>query len=240
MAPENRAPLLDVVHATKIYSTEKVLTYAVNDVSTTVARGELIAITGPSGSGKSTLLSLLGLLDRPTGGDVLVGGVSTAGLSGAARARLRNQTFAYVFQNFSLIPQLDATENVELPLLYRDVSAAERRERAIETLRRVGLEHRLDRLPSQLSGGEQQRVAIARALVARPLAVLADEPTGNLDSENARAIVDLLFALHASGSAVVLVTHDAGLASLAERRIALKDGRIIANASVARAAEAIA
>ena len=239
MTAENREPLLDVVHATKVYSTEKVLTYAVRDLSTTVARGELIAITGPSGSGKSTLLSLLGLLDRSTSGDVLVGGVSTAGLNAASRARLRNQTFAYVFQNFSLIPQLDATENVELPLLYRNVSTAERRERAIETLRRVGLEHRVDHLPSQLSGGEQQRVAIARALVSRPLAVLADEPTGNLDSENANGIIDLLLELHAAGSAVVLVTHDNGLASLAERRIALRDGRVVEDARLVRAAEGV-
>lgn len=239
MAVENRVPLLDVVHATRIHSTEKVLTYAVNDVSTTVSCGELIAITGPSGSGKSTLLSLLGLLDRPTKGDVLVRGASTAALTGAARARLRNQTFAYVFQNFSLVPQLTAIENVELPLVYRDVPGSQRRQRAIETLRRVGLEHRLDHLPSQLSGGEQQRVAIARALVSRPLAVLADEPTGNLDSENARGIVDLLLELHAAGSAVILVSHDADIAAVAERRIALRDGKVVEDARVAHAMEGV-
>ena len=237
---DNRQPLLDVIHATKVYSTEKVLTSAVNDVSTTISDGELIAITGPSGSGKSTLLSLLGLLDRPTKGDVLVRGVPTAALAGTARSRLRNRTFAYVFQNFSLVPQLSAAENVELPLLYRNVAAAERRERAAETLCRVGLEHRLEHLPSQLSGGEQQRVAIARAIVSRPLAVLADEPTGNLDSDNARGIVDLLLELHASGSAVVLVSHDAGIAALAERHIALRDGRVIEDARRARAKEQVA
>jgi putative ABC transport system ATP-binding protein len=236
----DREPLLDVIHATKVYSTEKVRTSAVNDLSATVSNGELIAITGPSGSGKSTLLSLLGLLDRPTQGDVLVRGVPTAALAGAERSRLRNRTFAYVFQNFSLVPQLSAMENVELPLLYRNVAAAERRQRAAETLSRVGLGHRLEHLPSQLSGGEQQRVAIARAIVSRPLAVLADEPTGNLDSENARGIVDLLLELHASGSAVILVSHDAGIAALAERRIALRDGRVVEDARRARAKEEVA
>jgi len=219
--------LISVEHATKIHAAADVLTYAVNEVSLRIAAGESLAIVGPSGSGKSTLLSLLGLLDRPTSGEVFISGVPTSQLSAAARARLRNETFAYVFQNFSLIPQLTAIENVELPLAYRDVAAGERRARAAEALERVDLIHRAGHRPAQLSGGEQQRVAIARALVSNPRAVLADEPTGNLDSQSAANIVRLLLQLNESGSAVVLVTHDAGLAARAARRIELRDGRIV-------------
>jgi putative ABC transport system ATP-binding protein len=231
------APLIAAQNVIKDYATEEVLTHAVNDIDLSVLEGDLLTITGPSGSGKSTLLSLLGLLDRPTRGEVLVAGRPTAGLSVAERARIRNATFAFVFQNFSLIPQLTAAQNVELPLVYRGVDAAERRKASADALERVGLRHRMNHYPSQISGGEQQRVAIARAVVTRPRVVLADEPTGNLDSHNAGKIIELLQELNDDGAAIVLVTHDPHLAELASRRVELMDGRVVSIEQPRAAAE---
>jgi putative ABC transport system ATP-binding protein len=200
--------------------------HALRDVSLTIGHGDLVAIVGPSGSGKSTLLNLLGLLDRPTAGHYLLDGRDVSGIGSDERAALRNRYIGFVFQSFSLLPRTSARANVELPLLYGPTPRAQRRALAAEALDRVGLGHRLDHLPSQLSGGEQQRVAIARALVCDPLLVLADEPTGSLDSRTGLEILALLEGLRASGKTLVLVTHDPSIAARTERVIVVSDGRI--------------
>ncbi len=200
---------------------------ALREVTVTIWPGELVAVVGPSGSGKSTLLNVLGTLDRPTRGQVLVDGIDASGLPDRQLSALRARRIGFVFQQFLLLPALDAVDNVATGLTYRDVPRRERRRRATETLEHVGLGHRLTHRPSQLSGGEQQRVAIARALVGDPTVILADEPTGNLDHATGQEIVGLLRGLHDHGVTVVLVTHDHTLAAALPRRITLRDGAVV-------------
>jgi putative ABC transport system ATP-binding protein len=218
--------LARLARASKAYRRGATEVRALEAVDLSVDEGECLAIMGPSGSGKSTLLSLLGCLDRPSEGDVFLDGVPVAALQDKERSRLRNRTIGFVFQSFHLIPQLTVLENVETPLLYGAVPAAEWRSRARAALDTVGLTHRADHRPTELSGGEAQRAAIARALVGSPRLILADEPTGNLDSATGEEIAGLLFALNAQGRTVVLVTHNEALARRAERIVRLRDGRI--------------
>ena len=225
-AGEGRA-VVEAGGVTKVYRLDGVEVRALDGIDLTVAGGDSLAIMGPSGSGKSTLLGLLGGLDRPTSGTLAFGGRDVAALSDDELARLRNQVVGFVFQNFQLLPRTSALGNVGLPLVYRGVGRAERRRRATEALEAVGLGHRLQHRPSQLSGGEQQRVAIARALVTEPAMLLADEPTGNLDSASGAEVLDLLGSLHAErGVAVVAVTHDAAVAARFGRIVVVRDGRV--------------
>jgi putative ABC transport system ATP-binding protein len=217
-----------VVDATREYRLDGLTVPALRGVTLTVEAGDHLAIVGPSGSGKSTLMHLLGGLDRPTSGRLLLGGRDVADLSASELARLRNQVIGFVFQSFHLLARTSARDNVALPLIYRGVRRAERRRRAEEILARVGLGHRLEHRPNQLSGGEQQRVAIARALVTEPSVLLADEPTGNLDSGSGEAVLALLEELNAErGVAVAIVTHNASVASRARRRVEMLDGLIV-------------
>ena len=211
----------------KVFRTEEVETRALSGISLTVGRGEFLSIAGPSGCGKTTLLSILGLLDSPTEGEYLLDGASVAALSARARANIRNRSIGFIFQAFNLIGDLTVLDNVELPLTYRGVPAKERRRRALDSLDRVGMAERQSHFPSQLSGGQQQRVAVARAMVGRPLILLADEPTGNLDSGNGGAVMDLLGELNAGGATICMVTHDPRYAHLADRTVHLFDGRIV-------------
>ncbi len=220
-------PLIRLEGLTKVFYTDEVETHALAGIHLELRQGEYVAIAGPSGCGKSTLLSLLGLLDSPTEGGYWLNEKPVAELSLAERTRIRNQEIGFIFQNFNLIGDLSVFENVELPLTYRGMAAAERRERVGEALDKVGMGHRAKHLPSQLSGGQQQRVAVARALVGRPLILLADEPTGNLDSKNGEAVMELLRELHQDGATVCMVTHDTRYAKHAERAIHLFDGRIV-------------
>ncbi len=199
---------------------------AIDGVSLQIARGELVAIVGPSGSGKSTLMNLIGTLDRPTSGSLHVTGVDTRRLSDSALAGLRAAQIGFVFQQFHLLAGMSAVENVATGLLYRGVGRRQRRERSIQALERVGLGHRMGHRPNELSGGERQRVAIARALVGDPAIVLADEPTGNLDTATSAEIVELLHALHREGSTILVITHDRELADELPRRVAVRDGRL--------------
>jgi putative ABC transport system ATP-binding protein len=211
----------------KTYRTDKVETLALKDIDLSIDRGEFVALMGPSGCGKSTLLNLIGLLDRPGRGSVEIDGAAIGSYGDKAVARLRNQTFGFVFQSFHLIPDLRVIDNVELPLLYRSLSGAERRKLAREALTRVGLGARMDHFPNQLSGGQQQRVAIARAIVGRPHVLLADEPTGNLDSKMGAEIMDLLLQLNAEGTTVVMVTHDEQEARRVGRIVRVFDGQLV-------------
>ncbi|MET8156442.1 ABC transporter ATP-binding protein [Sphaerisporangium sp. NPDC005289] len=221
------APAFEAVDLTRSYKLEGVSVDALRGVSLRIDHGEFVAIVGPSGSGKSTLMHLLGCLDRPTSGTLRVDGVEVSTLDDTGLAELRNQAVGFVFQSFHLLGRTSALENVALPLVYRGVGRAERRERARRALSAVGLAHRLDHRPSQMSGGEQQRVAIARALVGDPKVVLADEPTGNLDSRNGREVMGILADLNSErGVAVVLVTHEREVADLARRRVHVRDGVI--------------
>ena len=211
----------------KVFFTDEVETHALDNVNIEINRGEYVSIAGPSGCGKSTLLSILGLLDTPTGGQYTLNGRQATVLSLSERARVRNREVGFIFQSFNLIGDLDVYENVELPLTYRGMPSAERKQRVMTALERVGMGHRAKHLPSQLSGGQQQRVAVARAVCGEPSILLADEPTGNLDSKNGEAVMDLLGDLHKSGATICMVTHDTRYASHAARTIHLFDGRIV-------------
>ncbi|GAA3286059.1 ABC transporter ATP-binding protein [Dactylosporangium vinaceum] len=215
-------------NVTREYALDGVTVPALKGVTFSIDAGDYVAIIGPSGSGKSTLMHLLGGLDRPTSGRLLLGGRDVGGLDPRELARLRNETIGFVFQSFHLLARTSAVDNVALPLVYRGMKASERRRRAVAMLERVGLGHRLDHRPNQLSGGEQQRVAIARALVTDPQVLLADEPTGNLDTKNGQAVLALLEALNSEqGVALVIVTHDREVAARADRQIIMRDGEIV-------------
>src|ERR1700693_5131693 len=219
--------LIQLEGVTKVFYTDEVETHALAGIHLEIRKGDYIAIAGPSGCGKSTLLSILGLLDSPTGGEYKLKGQPVAQLTLSERTRIRNREIGFVFQAFNLIGDLNVYENVELPLTYRGLSSAERKKRVQEVLERVGMAHRMKHYPSQLSGGQQQRVAVARALVCSPSILLAYEPTGNLDSKNSEAVVDLLRQLHREGATICMVTHDPRYASVADRTIHLFDGRIV-------------
>jgi putative ABC transport system ATP-binding protein len=224
--------LIDVQNLSKVYGEdEEAMVYALNDLSANVQRGEFVAIMGPSGSGKSTLMNILGCLDRPTSGAYFLDGRDVSKLNKNDLADVRNQKIGFVFQSFNLLPRLSALDNVMMPMLYDisiDLSQAEQRARATEALESVGLEKRIHHHPNQLSGGQQQRVAIARALINRPPLILADEPTGNLDSKASVEIMDLLHQLHQQGVTVVMVTHEPDIASHAGRIICVRDGKTVA------------
>ena len=230
-------PALEAVDVVREYSLEGGVVQALKGVSLTIEQGDYAAVVGPSGSGKSTLMHLLGGLDRPTRGVLRVGGRDVASLSQDELAQVRNETIGFVFQAFQLLGRTSAVDNVGMPLVYRGVRRSERRRRAQEALERVGMGHRLDHRPAQLSGGEQQRVAIARALVGDPQVLLADEPTGNLDTRTGDEVMALLEALNADGVAVVLVTHDLEVASRARRRIRVRDGLLEPDEPVASYAQ---
>jgi len=211
----------------KVFLTEEVETHALENIHLEINRGGYVAVAGPSGCGKSTLLSIIGLLDSPSDGQYWLNGRPVAQLSLAERTRIRNREIGFIFQNFNLIGDLNVYENVELPLTYRGLSSAERKKLVQEALERVGMAHRMKHYPSQLSGGQQQRVAVARALAGRPAILLADEPTGNLDSANGEAVMELLQQLHRDGATICMVTHDPRYARHAERTVHLFDGHIV-------------
>ena len=223
----NSSALISMRGIKKIFYTDDVETHALSDVHFEIQKGEYVAISGPSGCGKTTLLSILGLLDSPSEGEYTLAGESVARLAPSERARVRNRQIGFIFQAFNLIGDLNVFDNVELPLTYRDTSASERRDRVAAALERVGMSHRAKHFPAQLSGGQQQRVAVARAVVGDPAILLADEPTGNLDSKNGEAVMDLLRELHQNGSTVCMVTHDSRYAQHADREVALFDGRVV-------------
>ncbi len=228
-------PLIDIQELTKVFYTDEIETHALSGVHLTIKKGEYLAMSGPSGCGKSTLLSIIGLLDTPTGGKYFLNGKSVEALDLADRSRIRNQEIGFIFQSFNLIGDLTVYENVELPLTYRQkMSASERKERVMEALERVGMAHRVRHYPSQLSGGQQQRVAVARALGGRPSILLADEPTGNLDSRNGEAVMELLQKLHSEGATICMVTHDARFAAHAQRQVHLFDGKVVAEEELNR------
>lgn len=223
-----KEPLILMKDITKVFYTDDVETHALSNIQFALARGEYVSISGPSGCGKSTLLSILGLLDTPTGGEYILNETAVSGITADERARIRNQEVGFIFQSFNLIGDLTVFENVELPLTYRDgISKAERRDRVQNVLEQVGMAHRLSHYPSQLSGGQQQRVAVARALVGSPSILLADEPTGNLDSRNGEAVMALLDQLHRAGATICMVTHDPRYADFAQRKVFMFDGRIV-------------
>jgi putative ABC transport system ATP-binding protein len=220
-------PLITLDGVTKVFYTDEVETHALSGVQMEIKNGEYVSIAGPSGCGKSTLLSILGLLDSPTEGSFLLNGRPVQDLNLSDRARIRNREIGFIFQSFNLIGDLTVFENVELPLTYRGMKGSERKGRVNEALEKVGMAHRARHLPSQLSGGQQQRVAVARALVGSPLMLLADEPTGNLDSKNGEAVMELLRELHRGGATICMVTHDQRFSRHADRTIHLFDGRIV-------------
>ena len=228
-----KQPLLRMEGVTKVFLTDEVETHALSGIHLEIDKGEFVSIAGPSGCGKSTLLAILGLLDSPTEGNYLLSGREVSSLPPEERAQIRNREVGFVFQSFNLIGDLTVFQNVELPLTYRGVKPSERRERASEALERVGMAHRERHLPSQLSGGQQQRVAVARAVAGDPLIVLADEPTGNLDSAHGEAVMELLGELHSAGATICMVTHDARYSAYADRLIHLFDGQVVAEKSKA-------
>ena len=220
-------PLIRLDSVKKVFFTEEVETHALAGIHLEIAKGEYLSIAGPSGCGKSTLLSILGLLDTPTDGTYVLNSRAVEDLTPAERARVRNREIGFIFQAFNLIGDLTVYENVELPLTYRGMSATERKQRVHDALEKVGMAHRTKHYPSQLSGGQQQRVAVARALVGSPSILLADEPTGNLDSRNGEAVMELLRELHRNGATICMVTHDPRFARHADRTIHLFDGRVV-------------
>ncbi|MFC1500405.1 ABC transporter ATP-binding protein [Candidatus Zixiibacteriota bacterium] len=222
-----KQPLIRLEGVSKVFYTEEVETHALHTIQLEIQSGDYISIAGPSGCGKTTLLSILGLLDTPSEGTYLLDGDPVQNLTLAQRARIRNQAIGFIFQAYNLIGDLTVFENVELPLTYRGMPSADRKKRVQESLERVGMEHRMKHYPSQLSGGQQQRVAVARAIAGRPLILLADEPTGNLDSTNGEAVMELLDELHQDGATICMVTHDPRYAHHAEKHINLFDGQIV-------------
>jgi putative ABC transport system ATP-binding protein len=228
-------PLIKLDGVTKAFFTDDVETHALSGIHLEIKRGDYVAISGPSGCGKSTLLSILGLLDTPTEGSYTLNGHAVADLNLAQRARIRNREVGFIFQSFNLIGDLTVFENVELPLTYRGMAASERKTRVTAALERVGMAHRARHLPSQLSGGQQQRVAVARALVGEPAILLADEPTGNLDSRNGEAVMELLSELHRGGATICMVTHDPRFARSADCTVQLFDGRVVEEGAAAMA-----
>ena len=216
--------MLNMTSVAKVYRTDEVATYALRDISLTVEEGEFVAVAGPSGSGKTTFLNVAGLLESFDQGTYRLDGEDVAGLNDSARSRLRNEKIGFVFQSFNLIPELNIFDNVDVPLRYRGFKAAERRKRIETVLETVGLGGRMKHLPAQLSGGQQQRAALARALAGEPRFLLADEPTGNLDSATAAGVMELLDTVHANGATIIMVTHDANLAARAGRIVQLVDG----------------
>ncbi|MCA9416764.1 MAG: ABC transporter ATP-binding protein [Candidatus Omnitrophica bacterium] len=227
MSQSARTPLIEMQGIQRIFKTEDVDTYALSDIDLTIEEGDYFAISGPSGCGKSTLLAIMGLLDSPSGGVYKLSGTDVSHLSAYQRAILRNQEIGFIFQSFNLIGDLSVFENVELPLTYRKMSASERKERVEAALERVGMSHRARHYPSQLSGGQQQRAAVARAVAGKPAILLADEPTGNLDSKSGESVMELLAELHREGSTICMVTHDPRYAEHAMKSIQLFDGQIV-------------
>ncbi len=221
--------LIEVKNLMKIYNPGENEVRALNDISLQIARGEFVAIIGQSGSGKSTFMNMLGCLDVPTSGSYYLNGKDVAGLLDDELSEIRNKEIGFIFQGFNLIPNLTALENVELPLIYRNVPAAKRRELSVASLKKVGLEFRMEHKPAEMSGGQQQRVAIARALAAAPPVILADEPTGNLDSASSKEIMQILKDLHKDGRTVILITHDDKIAESARRVIRIMDGKIVSD-----------
>lgn len=219
--------LIRLENVTKIFYTDELETHALSAVGFEIAAGEFVSIAGPSGCGKSTLLSILGLLDTPTAGQYWLSGEAVADLPMSERARIRNRQVGFIFQSFNLVGDLSVFENVELPLTYRGMDRAERKQRVMQALEKVGMAHRAKHLPAQLSGGQQQRVAVARAIAGEPAILLADEPTGNLDSANGEAVMKLLTNLHEAGSTICMVTHDQRYAGQASKEIHLFDGRVV-------------
>jgi putative ABC transport system ATP-binding protein len=227
MTAPNGQTMIKLEALKKVFFTDEVETHALEDVHLDIKEGEYLAVSGPSGCGKTTLLSILGLLDSPTEGTYVLGGEHVANLTASQRARIRNRQIGFIFQAFNLIGDLTVAENVELPLTYRGMPSSERSKRVQEALEKVGMSHRMKHYPSQLSGGQQQRVAVARAVVGDPLILLADEPTGNLDSKNGEQVMELLRDLHRAGATICMVTHDPRYARHADRTIHLFDGRIV-------------
>jgi len=225
-------PLIHMQGIKKVFYTDEVETHALQDIHFHIDKGEYVAISGPSGCGKTTLLSILGLLDTPSDGEYDLAGESVARLTPIERARVRNRQIGFIFQAFNLIGDLTVFENVELPLTYRDMPATERRDRVAAALDRVGMSHRAKHYPTQLSGGQQQRVAVARAVAGDPAILLADEPTGNLDSKNGEAVMDLLRELNKNGSTICMVTHDSRYAQHADREVHLFDGKVASAADL--------
>jgi putative ABC transport system ATP-binding protein len=228
-------PVVLLEGVSKIFHAEEVETHALSRVHLEIGHGEFVSIAGPSGCGKSTLLSIVGLLDSPTEGGYTINGRSVSSLSISERSRIRNREIGFVFQAFNLIGDLTVFENVELPLTYRNMGLSERRRRVQDVLERVGMAHRMKHYPAQLSGGQQQRVAVARALGGQPSILLADEPTGNLDSKNSEAVMELLKELHGEGATICMVTHDPRYAGIADRTVHLVDGHIVQETMATRA-----
>ena len=233
-------PLIQIEDLTKIFYTDEVETHALAGIHLTIHKGEYLAMSGPSGCGKSTLLSIIGLLDTPTSGSYRLNNQPVEILDFAQRSRIRNQEIGFIFQSFNLIGDLTVYENVELPLTYRQrMPTADRRTRVLESLERVGMAHRVSHYPSQLSGGQQQRVAVARALAGHPSILLADEPTGNLDSRNGEAVMELLQNLHRDGATICMVTHDSRFAKHAQREVHLFDGKVVSEDELKKLTEEV-